>query len=64
MTQIFQETASQTFIICILLWCAIVDNYLTGPYVLLDRLAGENYQRFLQKNTLPELFGKVPIEIR
>lgn len=41
-------------------WAGIIGNYLIGPFVLENRLNGENYLRFLQEN-LDGLLEDVPL---
>lgn len=43
-------------------WAAIVNGILVGPYILPDRLSGENYLDFLQ-NHFPGLLEDVPLNI-
>jgi len=44
-------------------WCGVIDNYLIGPAVLLNRLTGRMYVDFLQ-NELPLLLEEVPLAKR
>jgi len=44
-------------------WCAVLDDKLTGPFILEGRLAGEAYLRFLQEE-LPRLLEDVPLNKR
>jgi len=37
-------------------WCGMIDDMLTGPVILDDRMAGQNYLDFLQ-NGLPVQLG-------
>ena len=34
-------------------WCGMIDNQLTGPIVLENRLTGQNYLEFLQNEFFP-----------
>lgn len=44
-------------------WCGMVDGYLIGPFILENRLTGDNYLNFLQ-NELHGLLEDVPLNIR
>jgi Helix-turn-helix domain (DUF4817) len=44
-------------------WAGIVGEYVIGPYILPNRLNGENYFIFLN-NVLPELLDDLPLNIR
>ena len=41
------------FTLSINVWCDMIDDLLTGPVILDDRMAGQNYINFLQ-NELPK----------
>ena len=41
-------------------WCGMIDDMLTGPVILDDRMAGQNYPDFLQ-NKLPKQLQDVPL---
>ena len=45
------------------LLAGIVDDYLTGPYLLYDHLNGYRYLRFLLR-VLPELLEDIPLAVR
>jgi len=44
-------------------WCAVLDDQLTGPFILEGRLTGEAYLRFLQEE-LPQLMEDVLLNKR
>ncbi|KOC66835.1 Histone-lysine N-methyltransferase SETMAR [Habropoda laboriosa] len=44
-------------------WAGICDDFVVGPYILLDRLDGTIYNNFLE-NVLPGLLEEIPLEIR
>jgi len=44
-------------------WCAVLDEQLTGPFILEGRLTGEAYLRFLQEE-LSRLLEDVPLNKR
>ena len=48
---------------CVNLWAEIVDDFLLGPYILLERLNANTYLIFFQ-NALPELLHPIPLNIR
>jgi hypothetical protein len=43
-------------------WAGIVDDHLTGPYVI-DRIDGAQYLNFLQES-LPILMDDLPLNVR
>jgi hypothetical protein len=53
-----QSSHRQRFSIDI--WAGIVADCLLGPYVLPDRLTGQNYRDFL-RTTLPDYFEDMPL---
>lgn len=44
-------------------WVGMVGGYVVGPYILPDRLTGQNYLIFLEE-VLPELLEDVPLAVR
>jgi len=44
-------------------WCAVLDDQMIGPFILVGRLTGEAYLRFLQEE-LPRLLEDVPLNKR
>lgn len=44
-------------------WCGMLDSYLIGPFILENRLTGDNYLNFLQ-HELQGLLEDVPVNIR
>jgi len=47
----------------VIVWCAVLDDQLTGPFILEGGLAGEAYFQFLQEE-LPRLLEDVPLNKR
>lgn len=45
------------------MWCGVIGDQLTGPYILRQRLTGDIYANFLQ-HELPALLQKVPLRTR
>ena len=56
-----ESNFQQRFIVNV--WCAVMDDQLTGPFILEGRLRGETYLRFLQEE-LPRLLEDVPLNKR
>jgi len=44
-------------------WCAVIGDQLTGPYIFPQRLTGDIYANCLQ-DELPALVGNVTLQIR
>ena len=44
-------------------WCAVLDDQLSGPFILEGRLTGEAYLRFLQEELL-RLLDEMPLNKR
>jgi len=42
-------------------WCGVTGDQLIGPYILPQRLTGDNYANSLQKE-LPALLENVPLQ--
>ena len=47
----------------VILWCAVLNDQLVGPFILVGRVTGEAYFRFLQEE-LPQLLEDVPLDKR
>jgi len=44
-------------------WCGVIGDQLTGPYIFLQRLTGHVYANLLQ-DELPEFLENVPLQTR
>ena len=44
-------------------WCGVLGNKLTGPFVFDENLTGNRYEAFL-RNQLPGLLEDIPLIIR
>lgn len=58
---IFQSRHQQQFSINV--WAGITNDFLIGPFVLPQRLSGQNYRYFLEED-LPGLLDDVPLDVR
>jgi len=48
---------------CVLTWCGMIVDMLSGPIILDDHITGQNYLDFLQ-NELPKQLEDVPLATR